>query len=679
MRNIYIYIYLILVSFIGSDLYSQNILFVDTLQSKKDTILCSSIGASLVIFSQYDTLQYKIEWQDTFGLKTISNSFTISNSGRLIVTSTPFDTSQVLYIDTLDIKVHFLPDLKVSIDSVRCYNGDSITIKDLSTTYGTYTKAYFSDINGTFNLVQNMLLKYLVENGDTITRYVKYQTDGCPDKLDTFQISTKFTPVIQLQSDQVCYGDSTTIYNQSLFNPLKSNTNIQLPSYGLNFNTSNDFKIYISKNGGNEKLYVQIDQEGCSSRDSIIIFNKLRPDASFEPNKTCENEFLSFKNKSSDIVSNVSYLLKINNSNVNHQNLILSDTLRDGTFNYSFIIDNKNGCLDTFSGSLKIDSVTYINFSGLNKVYCEKQDTVILTGSERGGDFSGLFVTDLKQGKAHFKPEYSSSKVPVQYKYTNALGCTDVVIKVVDTIYSKPQLSVTGIDAEYCEKDPPSTFRLNQSIELNSFYKIYLNNNLLDQKIGLEYNFNPLVPGRYSINNFYTDQNGCFNEITLQTVVNPLPKIQLDSIITIVAGTSIFVGNLLGTERDVQYNWSNGDVNSSTRLHLPGIYTLDAINKITGCNIQDTIEIRFDTTKDDRIDIVKVTPNPSSNFIDINTVVQVFGIELISLTGLKQSINGVNRWNTDQNGRLVLDLSSLQNGFYCLLIPEIGRLLVLKT
>ena len=74
-----------------------------------------------------------------------------------------------------------------------------------------------------------------------------------------------------------------------------------------------------------------------------------------------------------------------------------------------------------------------------------------------------------------------------------------------------------------------------------------------------------------------------------------------------------------------------------------------------------------------------MTPNPSSNFIDINSVVQVFGIELISLTGLKQSINGVNRWNTDQNGRLVLDLSSLQNGFYCLLIPEIGRLLVLKT
>ena len=165
----------------------------------------------------------------------------------------------------------------------------------------------------------------------------------------------------------------------------------------------------------------------------------------------------------------------------------------------------------------------------------------------------------------------------------------------------------------------------------------------------------------------------------MQTVVNPLPKIQLDSIITILPGSSIIVGNLLGTEKDVKYNWSNGDVSTSTRLYLPGIYTLDAINKITNCNIQDTIEIRFDTTIDDRIDIVKVTPNPSSNFIDINSVVQVFGIELISLTGLKQSINGVNRWNTDQNGRLVLDLSSLQNGFYCLLIPEIGRLLVLKT
>ncbi|MBK7226888.1 MAG: hypothetical protein IPH96_16295 [Saprospiraceae bacterium] len=63
----------------------------------------------------------------------------------------------------------------------------------------------------------------------------------------------------------------------------------------------------------------------------------------------------------------------------------MADTLRDGTFNYSFIVDNKNGCLDTFSGSFKIDSVTYINFTGLNKMYCEKQDTIMLTGSERGG------------------------------------------------------------------------------------------------------------------------------------------------------------------------------------------------------------------------------------------------------------------------------------------------------
>lgn len=62
-----------------------------------------------------------------------------------------------------------------------------------------------------------------------------------------------------------------------------------------------------------------------------------------------------------------------------------------------FRVTNSNGCSDTSSYTVIIDSVTYISFSGLELDYCENQDSSILMGSQTGGLFSGLFIKILPQ------------------------------------------------------------------------------------------------------------------------------------------------------------------------------------------------------------------------------------------------------------------------------------------
>ncbi|HRI01379.1 MAG TPA: hypothetical protein PK006_10045 [Saprospiraceae bacterium] len=664
---------------IENKLYSFNFLFSDTIQSKLDTILCSAFGNPIAFYPKYDSTQYRFEWQDDIGNRIVATDYIVTNSKILILFAIPFDANRTLYIDTLNVKFHVFPEINLVLDSIKCFNGDSISIVDNSKVYGSFNKAFFSDENNMFYESLTRGLKFYVTNGDTITRYCKYTTEGCPEIIDTFQLATKFTPIIDFQSDLVCFGDSTTIFNKSVFDSKKAIIDFEIIELGSRFSTLNDFKLFVPQNGGKQKLYIKISQESCSSFDSIVISNKLKPESLFTPIKTCENEYLSFVNGSINVLPNSSYLLRINNISTSHQNFRLTDTLKDGAYNYSFVVDNLNGCFDTFYSVLQIDSVTYVDFSILDKGYCEKQDTISLMGSERGGLFSGLFVTDLNQGKGQFIPSFPTSNISVSYEYTNSLGCTDKVTQQVDTIYPKPKISISGLDPAYCEKDPPSTLRLNQTIIQNSVYKIYFNGGLVDTIIGLIYIFNPSIPGNYQVNNFYTDQHSCYNDTTINTTVNPLPRVQLDSIKIISPGSTLLVGNQFGVENDVNYIWSNGDTNAFTTLSQPGIYTLYAFNNNTGCSLQDSIEIVLDTVKVNRINIVKFGPNPTSSLLNINTFIQIDGIELLSINGLKQNLNGISRWSTDKSGQLTIDLSALQNGVYCLIIPNFARLLVLKT
>lgn len=341
-------------------------------------------------------------------------------------------------------------------------------------------------------------------------------------------------------------------------------------------------------------------------------------------------------------------------------------------------LTNSNGCMDTISYSSMIDPVNYVSFVGLNTEYCEKQDTSFFIGSQQGGSFEGLFITNLNPGRALFKPLFDTMNLPIIYTFTNSFGCTDTETKTVLKVHPKPFLALTGLLPAYCEKDNPTELGINQIIEPNSKYSIFRDSRLVDNSTGLKYLFNPIIPGNYRILNYYIDQNNCFSEIENQTVVNPLPKIDLDNVAVIMPGDLLTVGNNLQNETDVAYLWSNGDTQSFTVVDQPGLYLLEAVNLNTTCMISDTISIKYDANVKEDLFNIRIFPNPSSSVIIIELQAPKNNIKLIKLDGTVVSINGSNSFSTDIFGNLELNIMNLQTGYYCLKIPEVGDFFIFK-
>jgi len=62
--------------------------------------------------------------------------------------------------------------------------------------------------------------------------------------------------------------------------------------------------------------------------------------------------------------------------------------------------------------------------------------------------------------------------------YTNTLGCTDSYTEVVDTVYPKPVLVLTGLLDAYCEKDQGSDLVINQAMASTSIFTVFKNDTL---------------------------------------------------------------------------------------------------------------------------------------------------------------------------------------------------------
>ncbi|HMS91671.1 MAG TPA: hypothetical protein PKC87_05600 [Candidatus Absconditabacterales bacterium] len=526
-----------------------------------------------------------------------------------------------------------------------------------------------------------MMYEVALMNGDSIKVELSYATNGCTSRDTLFDIGSRFTPELMFSSSEVCFGDSTTIINHSIFDKGLSNVNIFIEGISQNFTSKNDFKCFIDQNNEQRDVFVEIDQQGCFSRDTFIINNKLKPKATFDFKKTCENEFQVINNLSSNTTMEYTVSMIVNNRTYSYTqgaSYTLTDTLPDKNYVFSIKITNNNGCMDTISYQKKIDPVTYVSFTGLATAYCEKQDTSVLIGSQQGGSFSGQFIENILPGRAFFKPLFDTINLPIVYTFTNTFGCTDTEIKTVLIVNPKPNLSLSGLLSAYCEKDASSELSINQIIENNSNYSIFRDGTLVDTSTGIKFDFDPFVPGNYNVVNYYIDQNNCFNEIENQTIVNPLPKIDLDSVAIIKPGDFITIGNNLQNEPNVIFTWSNGDTQSFTTVDQPGLYLLEAVNSITGCMVSDTISIKYDKNIKQDLFNIKIFPNPTVDILNIELQKFTDNIKIFKLDGSPIIINGTSTFSTSPFGNLEIDMTNLEIGYYCIKIPAIGDFFILK-
>lgn len=665
--------------------------FRDTIGIQYDTIFCANQGDSVLFESSLDTADYDFLWvkqNEVSDTLSTSNGLWVNKNDTIIRHSFPRDTMDKYYIDTILIKIHFYPIINLEFDSIKCYSGMPIKIvsnNKLDTSYNKEIISFSDQMNQPLTNINYTkdANNYFVNigNGDTVIIKFTYTTEGCPDSSIFIKtIGTKFLPQIHLESDTVCFGDSTKIINNSDFIKDLSDVTISIEGISTNIIEKGNFTCFIDTNGDTREMYVTIDQQGCVQKDTFLIFNLKKPNANFNYNKTCENEFLVIHNNSTDTTPDYDIKFEIFSKIYNSTNnsFSINDTMPDGVYFGLFKITNDNNCYDTISKAVEIDSVTYVWFTGLEQDYCVNQDFDTLIGSQNGGQFSGMFIDGISPGIAIFRPTSIASNFEIRYFFTNGVQCTDSYSQEVENVYPKPNLQLLGLKNSYCEKDDPTLLSINQTIVSNSDFTIFRDGIEIEKLTSISYLFEPFLPGNYIIHNVYTDNNGCISEITNSTIVSPLPMISLDSLQVLIPGSTIIVGNNLQNEPDVSYLWSNGDTRSFTNLDQPGLYLLYAFNTLTLCEVSDTIQIEYDKSITEELFQIQIFPNPTTDKINISLSTPKSDIKLIRLNGNVVSLNGVTSFSTDIFGKLILDVDNIPSGYYCLKIPDVGDFVVLK-
>jgi hypothetical protein len=670
MKNVIHLICFILI-FIAKS-YSQ-----DTLTTKLDTTFCMNQGEIKVFTAKYEKDSTIFLWStgDT------TSSIAITTNG--IYTLKAIDTSkQIMHLDTFMVNLKIYPQIDYQF-TASCFGTNSY-ISNNSIYDTSYTKVNYKWQSIEISDNKKVINYQLNNNPDSASLNIKFITLGCGDKDTVYTIKNIFSPQVSVTSIPICYGDSTAIINSSIFTNKVDSVITNIEGFPK-FLSKSSFKVFLDKNGENRTLKMKIIEGVCQDSQTLIISNKLQPTAAFQSLKTCENQKLKIKNNSDGVLATTSYMLKylsISNTFTNIAEFELPDTLKAGIVNLQGIVINENGCKDTSIISAKIDSVDYVNFMLNDLFYCENQDVALLTGlaiktnNKINGQFIGQFILNLGMGDAEFRPLAAGINIPITFSYTNQSGCKDEATKFVKEVYKKPSLLLDGLKDRYCQFDNPSELILNQT-QGNSTYQVFNNNQLIESLNAFKYNFIPDINGNFKVRVDFKDLNDCTNFIEKFTVVNPLPSIDLGDTLILEPGTSKIIGTQI-IEPFVTYEWSTQDVNSSIEVFLPGIYKIYALNSLTSCENEDSINVVYNETIFNQFLKIKIFPNPTIDIINIEIGKSINNIEILNIFGIPQILNNVSKFQTDSNGKLSLNLSQLEKGNYVLKIPEIGNFIIVR-
>jgi hypothetical protein len=162
-----------------------------------------------------------------------------------------------------------------------------------------------------------------------------------------------------------------------------------------------------------------------------------------------------------------------------------------------------------------VTDVPVITFSVSPNSFCVSANPVTLSANPAGGTFSGVGVSGNT-----FDPSVAGVGGPyvITYTFTDTIGCgnTSTANQSVN-VTNLPVVTISGLDPEYCLNEPPAT--LNGSPVGGSFSG--------DGVTGDSFSPADADTGTHTVAYLYVDNNGCSNQQSASTIVNPLPVVSL--------------------------------------------------------------------------------------------------------------------------------------------------------
>ncbi len=185
-------------------------------------------------------------------------------------------------------------------------------------------------------------------------------------------------------------------------------------------------------------------------------------------------------------------------------------TLGIATHTVVYTYTDANGCTNSKTQTVVINTLPTLAFVGLNNAYCVSVGAITLQASPTGG----TFTVDGNAGTVFNPSLLGAGNHTVIYTYTDANTCTNTKTQIV-TVNPLPVLNFVGLNNGYCvdanvvtlsATPTGGTFTINGTSATT---------------------FNPTALGvaTHTVIYTYTDANTCTNSKTQTVIVNPLPTL----------------------------------------------------------------------------------------------------------------------------------------------------------
>lgn len=484
-------------------------------------------------------------------------------------------------------------------NNAACY-GQATSFNDLSTiSSGSISSWQWNFGDGDSATTQNPQHVYDVPGTYTTTLTVS-SGNGCTDSISQ-SVTINPAPIAAFTFNNVCEGSSIDFINTSYIN------GGIIDAYDWNFgdgntsNTKNPSHTYATAGTYNVTLNVRSDMM-CDSSITIPVRVYPNPVAAFTAPSVCENTPIIFNDNSTinstDTIQNWYWSFGDNSSdtlqNASHQYAAA------GTYNVMQVVTSSNGCRDTISGTVTVNSLPVPNFASGN--ICEGSSLQFSDSSSVANSNISNWNWNFGNGQTSTSQNPSMSftsagSFPVTLAVTSAQGCVDSTTLTIN-VYPLPVADFTAGDI--CLGGGIAFF--NQS-SVNGGGTFNLNWSFGDGDSSSSENpvHTYLNSGTYTVNLTVTTNSGCTDVTSQQVTVNAPPVARFNANNSCEKELTTF--NDLSTTPQgiiVSWNWNFGDGTTSTskspvhQYNSYGSYPVELeVTSSLGCTnrYRDTIDV----------------------------------------------------------------------------------------
>jgi gliding motility-associated-like protein len=473
-----------------------------------DTTICS--GSSL--FLDATTTNATYQWQDG----STNPTFNVTQQGTYWVRVT---VNTCTGIDT--IHVNYFPSQIVDFGNDTTICQGSNLLLDATITNATYLWQ-----DASTDSVFNVLIPG--------TYWVNVSVNGCSDG-DTINVNFSPLPLFNLGNDTTLCQGSSLILDATTLNA----------TYSWQNATTNS-TLNVSQQG---IYWVDVDVNGCSSRDSIVVSFTPLPSVGLGNDTTlCQG---------SSLILNATTL----NATYLWQNATTNSTFNVSQPGVYWVSVTVNGCSEIDSIDVNYLSAQFIDLGN---------DTTLCQGNNLLLDATTSNATYLWQD-ASTNSTLNVSQQGVYWVEVEVSGCISRDSIIVS--FSPLPAVDLGNDTTLCQG---STLTLDATT-LNATY--------LWQNATTNSTLNVSQQGLYWVD---VAVNGCSGKDTIIINFNPLPLVNLGNDSTLCQGSNILLD---ATTANATYLWQDASVSSTYYVSQPGEYTVTVM--VNGCSKSDEIVINY--------------------------------------------------------------------------------------